>query len=275
VSNFKSRLILTVTLLTGVLFLFYAASRGQTPAGGYSSPQLGGSGGGLPAGLTFVAPTLTVSTAGSGNGTLALSGNTSGTSTFTAPAVAGTVTNPVTMSNILQGPNGANATGPTYGFTNCVTCGMYLNGSSIQLNAQSGNSVNIGTAGSTLYGFFSNEIQPLNNSSTVGDSTHSFKPSFFQGIISSGTTFTAAGCSNSTLVGGPTVGTYTSGTTGACTVTITMGNAATSTTGWACYASDRTTPANIQSNSASTTTTATITGTTVTGDVISFGCLGY
>ncbi len=38
-----------------------------------------GSGGGLPAGLTFVAPTLTVSTAGSGNGQMALSGNTSGT----------------------------------------------------------------------------------------------------------------------------------------------------------------------------------------------------
>jgi hypothetical protein len=42
VRNLKSRLILMVTLLTGVLFLFYAASHGQTPAGAYNSPSLGG-----------------------------------------------------------------------------------------------------------------------------------------------------------------------------------------------------------------------------------------
>jgi hypothetical protein len=47
VSKLKSRLILMVTLLTAVLFLFYVSSRGQTPAGGYSSPQLGGSPGGV------------------------------------------------------------------------------------------------------------------------------------------------------------------------------------------------------------------------------------
>jgi hypothetical protein len=61
-------------------------------------------GGGLPTGLSFTAPTLTVSTAGSGNGVLALSGNTSGTATFTAPAVAGTTTNSVVSSNQLNAP---------------------------------------------------------------------------------------------------------------------------------------------------------------------------
>ncbi len=45
------------------------------------------------------------------------------------------------------------------------------------------------------------------------------------GIISGGTKFTASGCSNSTTVGGATAGTFASGTTGACTVTITMNGA--------------------------------------------------
>lgn len=90
-----------------------------------------------------------------------------------------------------------------------------------------------------------------------------------------GTTFTASGCSNGTLVGGATGGTFASGTTGACTVVITMGNSATAPTGWHCSASDRTTPANLYDQTASTITTATLSGTTVSGDVISFACLGY
>ena len=101
---------------------------------------------GLPSGLTYAAPTLTVSTAGAGSGSVALSGNTSGTCaltvdatsttvtsgcanfkvgtnggsagilglngstsgtvSLTAPAVAGTATNAVTLSNTLQIPAG-------------------------------------------------------------------------------------------------------------------------------------------------------------------------
>ena len=65
---------------------------------------MGGGGGGLPTGLTFVSPTLTVSSATNGNGQLALSGNTSGTATITAPATAGVVTNPIAISNAIQLP---------------------------------------------------------------------------------------------------------------------------------------------------------------------------
>lgn len=90
--------------------------------------------------------------------------------------------------------------------------------------------------------------------------------------ISAGTKFTASGCSNSTTVGGATAGQFASGTTGACTVTITL---PTSTNGWACHASDITTPANLISQSAVTTTSCTITGTTVTGDTIVFSAHGY
>lgn len=53
--------------------------------------------------------TLTVGIAGGGNGVLALSGNTSGTATFTAPAVAGTSTNPIVISNAISLPDGAAA----------------------------------------------------------------------------------------------------------------------------------------------------------------------
>lgn len=95
------------------------------------------------------------------------------------------------------------------------------------------------------------------------------------GIISNGTKFTASGCSNSATVGGATAGTYTSGTTGTCTVVITMGNSATAPNGWDCNADDRTTVSDIINTIASTTTTATLAGTTVTGDVIGFHCVGY
>lgn len=63
----------------------------------------GGSGGGLPSGLTYAAPTFTVSTAGTGNGVLALSGNTSGTFTLTSDA---TGANGTFNGNIIT-PNGS------------------------------------------------------------------------------------------------------------------------------------------------------------------------
>ena len=100
-----------------------AAIVGQSPSGGYNSPSLGGSGG-LPPGLTFASPTLTVSSAGNGNGCLALSGNTSGTATLCAPAVAGTSTNGVTGSNVLLLPDGVQAN-PSYAFASEPNMGMF------------------------------------------------------------------------------------------------------------------------------------------------------
>lgn len=97
------------------------------------------------------------------------------------------------------------------------------------------------------------------------------------GLISTGTKFTTSGCSVSATTGGATAGTYTSGTTGTCTVTITMNGATglTATNGWSCWAADLTTPADLITQTASSTTTATLAGTTVSGDVINFGCMGY
>lgn len=97
------------------------------------------------------------------------------------------------------------------------------------------------------------------------------------GHISNGTKFTTSGCSVSATSGGATSGTYISGTTGSCAVVITM-NGATgliAPNGWSCYANDETTPADKQQTTSHSSTTATVGGTTVSGDVVSFGCIGY
>jgi hypothetical protein len=91
-----------------------------------------------------------------------------------------------------------------------------------------------------------------------------------------GTTFTASGCSNGTLVGGATAGSFLSGTTGTCAVTITMGGSQVAAHGWSCSFQDHTTPANLMSQTgAAATGTASMTGTTVSGDLISFFCMSY
>jgi len=51
--------------------------------------------------------------AGTQNGELDLNGTTSGTAKFTAPAVAGTVTNPIASSNAMSFPDPGGASVPT------------------------------------------------------------------------------------------------------------------------------------------------------------------
>jgi hypothetical protein len=153
------------------------------------------------------------------------------------------------------------------------------------------------TASAALYAMSPTISNPVTNNyglyiadQTVGGGTNNpspyslyaagTAPSYFGGsitslgYISAGTKFTASGCSNGTTVGGATAGSFASGTTGTCTVTVTMGSSATSVNGWACSVSDQTT-ANLMRETASNTTTATLSGTTVSGDVIVFGCIGY
>jgi hypothetical protein len=81
----------------------------------------------------------------------------------------------------------------------------------------------------------------------------------------------------SATTGGAAAGTYTSGTSGTCTVTITINGATgqSAPTGWACYAQDVTTPADAQTQTTTTATTAVFSGTTVSGDIVRFNCTGY
>lgn len=195
------------------------------------------------ASISYAAPTLTVSSAGNGNGAVALSGTTSGTASLTAPAVAGTATNPILITNSLQLP-----TGTVYNF-----------------NADTGISrVNAG-----IFAF--------------GNGTNGSTVSVLRGgsFISVGTKFTTnAGCGESAgaNVGGSAAGKITTVGSTSCTTIITLGGAATAINGWDCHAMDLTTLADVTNphQTASTTTTATIvTGTIVSGDVIQFSCIGY
>lgn len=94
--------------------------------------------------------------------------------------------------------------------------------------------------------------------------------------ISAGTRFTISGCAatiasstQSAVAGG-----FLSGTTGTCTVVVTMGGGISAPGGWVCSANNFTT-ANLIRQTGNTGTTATFSGTTVSGDVIAFGCQGY
>jgi hypothetical protein len=83
-----------------------------------------------------------------------------------------------------------------------------------------------------------------------------------------GSTCTAIG----SQVGGNTAGRLVA-TCAAQTLVLTF--ATTAPNGWACKASDQTTVADSMNQTASSATTATLTGTTVAGDTISFQCQGY
>jgi hypothetical protein len=207
------------------------------------------SAGGLPSGLTYVAPTLTVSAAGSGNGVLALSGNTSGTATFTAPAVAGTNTNAVISSNVFAVPDGGTGS-PSIQRSAASNTGFYFIGNSPAIDV-----------GGTNTAFFN----------ALGLNT--------LGMQSSGTaaalTGTGACATITTQTGGAWSGRATcTGATAASTLTITPGT--TATNGWICQVQDQTTRANALQQTSTTTTACTLTATSVTqNDVIVFTAFAF
>lgn len=107
---------------------------------------------------------------------------------------------------------------------------------------------------------------------SLGDRTNA--PAF----MASGTTFTASGCGNGTLVGGATAGKFTSGDAGgSCSIVITMGASMAATTGWSCHVQDLSAPAKVWGQTASDATTATFLspGVTTSTNVVSFFCVGY
>jgi hypothetical protein len=212
--------------------------------------QIGGGGGGLPAGLTYVAPTFTVSSAGTGNGVLALSGNTSGTATFTAPSVAGNANNPVIVGNILAGPNGS-SNGPTYTFSSAGNNGQYL--------------INSTTVGMSVAGTNIATYTALGISATGLQS---------QGTAA-GLTGTGACATITTQTGGAWSGRATcTAATAASTLTITPGS--TATNGWACHVQDQTNRANLFQQTSTTSTACTLTITSVTqNDVFVFTAFAF
>ena len=97
-------------------------------------------------------------------------------------------------------------------------------------------------------------------------------------LIDGGTKFTIASgtgacASTSTTVGGTAVGKFTcTGTTGASTVVITL---PTATNGWVCEGNDLTTTSDTVHQTASSTTSCTLSGTVAGSDVINFMAMGF
>lgn len=256
-------------------------------------------GGGLPTGLTFSSPTLTVSSAGNGSAVLALSGNTSGTSTLTASAIAGTATNPVTSSNVLMVTSAGGTTAPAYAMGTSNT-GIFSNAAGqVNFSANGTNAAVVSSAGivvnsaltlglvlgSSTPGSSAGDLNASRSAAAVwafgngaaADTTAKLKASAY---ISVGTKFTTnAGCGESagTIVGGGSTGKITTAGSTSCTTIVTLGDSATAPNGWACFAHDLTTSADYNNpHVSSNATTATIvTGTIVAGDVIELSCHGY
>src|ERR1700683_361423 len=86
-------------------------------------------------------------------------------------------------------------------------------------------------------------------------------------------TQTVSGCSLTGAVGGASAGSFARGTSGTCTVTITPG--ITATHGYTCDSHDITTTADTIKQTAYSTTTATISGTTVSGDTVTWSCIAF
>ena len=144
-----------------------------------------------------------------------------------------------------------NATATVSDATQCVSGATYTSGGSVRCSVTC-------TGGNWVENFGGSTLTNLANS-TIGG----------------GTTFSTSGCAVSATAGGSTNGSYTSGTTGACTVTVTMGGSLTAAHGWSCSVWDTTTTTDTQKQTTFSTTSATFTGTTVSGDVVAFGCNGF
>lgn len=98
---------------------------------------------------------------------------------------------------------------------------------------------------------------------------------FLQGA-SAAPSVNATSCTGATIGTGATntAGTITALPTGACSVVLTFASA-TAANGWTCAVSDQTT-ANLFRQTANTTTTVTFAGTSVSGDVLTYGpCVAF
>jgi len=137
------------------------------------------------------------------------------------------------------------------------------------------------TGGMNFAGTISAQQQMVGNVPSTGETNINFGGTF-QGpkmasnvLVSTGALPTPTGtCAIATQTGGTSAGTFTA--SGACaggTVVLTF--ATTVSHGFSCTAHNRTTPANLMNQTATTTASVTFTGTMANADVVSFSCIGY
>lgn len=149
-----------------------------------------------------------------------------------------------------------------------------LNGAQVQL----GNSVNPYNAGDIgKISFFNYVLNPdTNDFGSVGSSTKAFGQIFVGQWVSKGASASVSGCANSAVVSGGMAGKFVSGTSGACTVTITLeaGTAYAAPNDNVCWAYNKNTGAQF-TIIGSTTTSFTASGTTTSGDTVNFACVSF
>lgn len=152
-------------------------------------------------------------------------------------------------------------------------------GNDLLLTAASGKVTKIGVNGvDNVYTLDTGGFYPTNASTrTNGTAALPWKTAYNNATVSGGTAPTNSGtCAINTQVGGNTAGSFKAN--GACSSgTIVLTFATTAPNGWACTASDLTTPANlIKPGPTYTTTTATFTGVTMAAsDLVTFSCVGF
>lgn len=263
---------------------------GCTVSATYTITCSGGGSGTINSGTTGQVAYYTGSTTLSGTSAISIAGGTVSLSSLAAASnyvlPAASTTGALSLSNFSDtgGGSGAGFYAGTGGFsapslaTTGTTAGLFNFGTGTAAT-QTGTGIDVSIPGSpTYYELF----LPQNaTGSHVGDvikvtsigSGPAQHTAFGSPFIDAGTTFTSSGaCSETSLTGGATTGSFVAGAT-SCTTVITTG--LTAPNGWACNVHDLTTPADSVKQTASSTTTATFSGTVVLSDVIQFHCDGY
>lgn len=210
------------------------------------------------------ASTLTTVTAGFENVALgynALSAQTTSASGNTAVGYQAGLSNTSGQNNIYIGiTTNAGGNGITTGSGNVVIGGASITG----LSAALANSIIIGDGVGNI------RLDYGNTTASVWTTT---APMARPANIANGSVPTLTGtCTTGTQTGGNTAGKFVA----TCTAqTVIMTFSTTAPTGWVCNAHDLTTPADALNQTASSQTTATLTGTTVASDVIQFDCTAF
>jgi hypothetical protein len=181
------------------------------------------------------------------------------------------------ITNITQG-NATNNPSYTLAGTGNLGIGGVYNGVGVNVSGSASAARYIVTASTVpangIYLPTTNTLGFATNTTAVGNVDATGDLNWTKGFVSIGTKPTVTGCTNSGTLGGAVSGSYVSGTTGTCTVTIPLPSGPTNA--YACFAHDDTTAVDYtQSAIVTTVTTLTISGTTVTGDKIVWGCMGY
>jgi len=196
----------------------------------------------------------------------------------TTPIIAASDTSALSLSNLWVNRINGSATAPclslsdTIGQTSAIsvknfTCTGGNNSNAIISTVKNAPSL----AASQVPEYFAPGVTGSDTSSLTGVviSNSTFNNSPVAGGIGAG----LSGCTYSSQAGGTWGGKFTSGTSGTCTVTITPGT--TAPNGWVCQANDITTPAGTIKQTATETTYCTVSGTTASGDVITWSAIAF